>query len=56
MPIAEHSWPLHYPGSDESVLPELLDEARKAEESGGLVLYFKSETAWHIFHVRVKSS
>ncbi|MFI6494749.1 hypothetical protein [Streptomyces sp. NPDC050564] len=35
MNIAQHTWPLYHPGSDEPVLPELLEEARKAREEGG---------------------
>lgn len=53
MHIAQHTWPLYYPGSDErSVLPELLDEVRKAEEDGGVVALLRCESSWHIIHAR----
>ncbi|CAM5332979.1 hypothetical protein [Streptomyces aurantiogriseus] len=52
MSIAKHTWPLHYPGSDKSVLPELLDEAFKAVEEGGVVLLHACEASWHVIHAR----
>ncbi|MGR6973221.1 hypothetical protein ACU639_27145 [Streptomyces cynarae] len=52
MNIAQHTWPLYYPGCDEPVLPELLEEARKAREEGGVVALLGCETSWHILHAR----
>lgn len=52
METAQHTWPQHYPGSDESVLPELLDEAFKAVEEGGVVTLLRCEASWHVIHSR----
>ncbi|WP_181139624.1 hypothetical protein [Streptomyces sp. Ru71] len=48
MPIAEHTWPVSYPDSNEPVLPELLDEVRQAVEEGGVVTLLRCEDSWHV--------
>ncbi|ROP53304.1 hypothetical protein EDD94_2807 [Streptomyces sp. PanSC9] len=53
MNIAQYTWPVFYPGSGQRpVLPELLDEVRKAEEDGGVVALLLCEDSWHILHAR----